>query len=82
MKELEMNPYVVQIDKFVTSLEKLSHAFLHLEKEKNELTDEQYRNMNEDVKERLCKQCEKRRSAKGMNFCGKYWRRQRITAQN
>ena len=65
MKELEMNPYVVQIDKFVTSLEKLSHAFLHLEKEKNELTDEQYRNMNEDVKERLCKQCEKKTECKG-----------------
>ena len=31
MKELEMNPYVIQIDKFVSSLDKLSMAFLGLE---------------------------------------------------
>ena len=38
MQELEINPYVVQIDKFVHSLDKLSHAFLRMEEEKNAIT--------------------------------------------
>lgn len=31
MQDLEMNPYVIQIDKFVNSLGKLSRVFLDLE---------------------------------------------------
>ena len=42
MSELEMNPYVVQIDKFVTSLGKLSTAFLKLEEPRESLTEEEY----------------------------------------
>lgn len=57
MKELEMNPYVVQIDKFVNSLEKLSHVFLNLEENKSAITEEEYQEMYEDVKERACKNC-------------------------
>lgn len=57
MKELEMNPYVIQIDKFVNSLEKLSRAFLHLEDKQDDITEESYQRMCEEVKERVCKQC-------------------------
>ncbi len=57
MKELEMNPYVIQIDKFVSSVEKLSHAFLHLDTGKNVITEEEYHNMCDDVKERVCRNC-------------------------
>ena len=42
MSELEMNPYVVQIDKFVTSLGKLSDAFLNLEEKRTSFTEEEY----------------------------------------
>lgn len=60
MKELEMNPYVVQIDKFVKSLDKLSHVFLHLEEDKEQLTEEEYKKMCEDVRDRVCKTCEQK----------------------
>ncbi len=57
MRELEMNPYVIQIDKFASSLEKLSHAFLNLEKKDSDITEEEYQDMCEDVRERVCKNC-------------------------
>ena len=60
MKELEMNPYVVQIDKFVTSLGKLSDAFLSLEEKRTILTDEEYQGICDDVRERVCKQCDRK----------------------
>ncbi len=59
MRELEMNPYVIQMDKFVTSLEKLSHAFLHLEDKHHTITEEIYQGMQEEIKERVCRQCER-----------------------
>lgn len=64
MKEIEMNPYVIQMDKFVTSLEKLSYAFLHLEDKQEEITEEMYQGMREDVKERVCKNCERNETCK------------------
>lgn len=57
MKDLEMNPYVIQIDKFVNSLEKLSHVFLSLEERKTLFTEEEYKEMCEDVSEKVCKHC-------------------------
>lgn len=60
MKELEMNPYVVQMNKFVTSLEKLSNAFLSLEEKGTTFTKEQYGEMCEEVRERVCGQCERK----------------------
>ena len=68
MKELEMNPYVIQIDKFVNSLEKLSRAFLHLEDKQEGITDETYQIMREDVRERVCKQCDHHRSCNDMKL--------------
>ncbi len=60
MKELEMNPYVVQIDKFVTSLGKLSNAFLKLEEPRESLTEDEYQEICNEVRERACKHCERK----------------------
>lgn len=60
MKELGINPYVVQIDKFVTSLEKLSNTFLNLEEKRTSLTEDEYQEMCDDIKERVCKYCERK----------------------
>ena len=68
MQELEINPYVVQIDKFVHSLQKLSHAFLRMEEDKNIMTEEEYYGLREDVKERVCKECERRQVCRGMDM--------------
>lgn len=61
MRELEMNPYVIQIDKFVQSLDKLSKVFLHAEKEELAVTEESLREMKEEVRERVCKSCDRKR---------------------
>lgn len=61
MQNLEMNPYVVQIDKFANSLNKLSQTFLCTREERGEITDEAVRELCEDVKERVCKGCERRK---------------------
>lgn len=68
MEELELNPYVIQMDKFVNSLAKLSHAFLHLEDKQEGITDETYQVMREDVRERVCKQCDHHRSCNDMKM--------------
>ena len=60
MSELEMNPYVVQIDKFVTSLGKLSDAFLNLEEKRTSFTEEEYQEICDEVRERACKHCERK----------------------
>ena len=58
MKELEMNPYVIQIHKFVNSLEKLSQAFLKMGESSIGITEEEYQEIYENVRERVCKECE------------------------
>lgn len=63
-----MNPYVVQIDKFVGSLNKLSHAFLHMEEDKNVITEEEYQGIREDVRERVCKGCERKKVCHGVDM--------------
>lgn len=57
VKELEMNPYVIQIDKFVSSLEKLSEMFLNLEEKKTSFTEEEVREMCSQVCEKVCYGC-------------------------
>ena len=56
MRELEMNPYVVQIDKFVDSLGKLSRFFLSLEDRKPLFFEVEEREASEDMKERMWEQ--------------------------
>lgn len=65
MKELEMNPYVIQIDKFVNSLGKLSEVFLKLQQDRDEMTEEEYQNIYDDVRDRACKNCEQRSNCYG-----------------
>ena len=57
MKELEMNPYVIQIDKFVSSLQKLSKTFLNLEKQQDLFTEGAMQQMCERVCEMTCDHC-------------------------
>lgn len=51
------NPYVVQIDKFVNSLEKLSKVFLQLEGKRSLFAKTEVEEMYEKVKERVCRRC-------------------------
>ena len=68
MQELKMNPYVVQIDKFVSSLDKLSEAFLRMEETNSVMTEEEYQGIREDVRERVCKGCERRKVCYGTDM--------------
>lgn len=61
MQKVEMNPYVVQIDKFANSLDKLSRTFLKSEVNREMITDEGLQKLCEDVKEKVCKSCERRK---------------------
>ena len=56
MRELEMNPYVIQIDKFVNSLGKLSRFFLSLEEKKPLFFEEEDWNTSEDMRDKLWEQ--------------------------
>ena len=57
MKDLEMNPYVIQIDKFVNSLGKLSRVFLDLEEKKSFFSEEELKSMCERVCGKVCAEC-------------------------
>lgn len=54
---LEANPYVIQIDRFVNSLEKLSKVFLQLERKHDLFTKKEMEAMYDKVKERVCSHC-------------------------
>lgn len=56
MRELEMNPYVIQIDKFVNSLGKLSRFFLSLEDRKPLFFEVEDWEASEDMKEKMWEQ--------------------------
>ncbi len=57
VKELEMNPYVIQIDKFVNSIEKLSKMFLELEEKKSFFNDAELEKMFGQVCNKTCAKC-------------------------
>ena len=57
MRELKMNPYVIQIDKFVNSLEKLSKMFLNLEQRREIFTEEEVILMCDRICDMTCKNC-------------------------
>lgn len=54
---LEMNPYVIQIDKFVTSLDKLSKFFLRLEGARMLPEKEEIEDMYEKIEKKVCENC-------------------------
>lgn len=57
MKDLQMNPYVIQIDKFVSSIEKLSKMFLELEEQKTGFSEAELEEMFVQVCQKTCKNC-------------------------
>ena len=59
-KELFVNPYVIQMDKFAGSLKHLSETFLGLEKGRRTLTGEEIDEMFGAVSEKVCQGCEKK----------------------
>ena len=51
-QEVFVNPYVIQMDKFASSLEHLSRTFLNMEKYKGTLSKEELDEMFEKVTDR------------------------------
>lgn len=64
-KEIFMNPYVVQMDKFADSLKHLSRTFLKLEGYKGTFTRDELEEMFEKVTDKVCANCEKREECLG-----------------
>lgn len=58
--ELEMNPYVLQIDKLVRSLGKLSEMSLKLEEPVAYVSGKDYEQICTQVREQVCQHCEHR----------------------
>lgn len=54
------NPYVSQVDKFATSMEKLSHIFLRLEQKEEDVLREESEDLYQAVKERVCQGCHRK----------------------
>ncbi len=57
MKELEMNPYVIQMDKYVKSLEKLSKVFTELEETTSFFSETQLKQICDRVCQKTCRDC-------------------------
>lgn len=59
-KELFLNPYVYQMDKFADSLKQLSKRFLSLESSRSTLTAEELDKMFEEITGKVCEGCKNR----------------------
>ena len=59
-KDLFVNPYVAQMDRFAGSLKHLSDVFLGLEKKRRTFTGEEIGGMAAGVSEKVCAGCERR----------------------
>lgn len=64
-KEVFMNPYVVQMDKFADSLKHLAKTFLSLEKYKGTLSKDELEEMYQRITKRVCIDCENRETCLG-----------------
>ena len=64
---LFLNPYVVQMDKFAESLNRLSKKFLLLEGIRGTLTEDELEDMFCKVTDKVCDRCEKRLECLGEN---------------
>lgn len=60
MSRWEGNPYVAQVDRLVTSLEKLSHTFLRLDEKGDNLVREEADDLYHYVSERVCEHCHRK----------------------
>lgn len=59
-RELFVNPYVVQMDRFADSLKHLSETFLRLEERRRTFTGDEIEEMFVRVSEKVCAGCEKK----------------------
>lgn len=66
-KEIFMNPYVVQMDKFAESLTRLSGTFLKLEGYRGSFTAEELQDMFEKITGKVCKNCDNHKECLGEN---------------
>ena len=64
-KEVFLNPYVIQMDKFADSLKKLSKTFFNLEHYKRTFSDEEIGNMFQKVTGKVCASCDRRQQCLG-----------------
>lgn len=71
-KELFLNPYVLQMDKFADSLIHLSKTFLTLEGYKGAFSGEELDHMFSKVTEKVCEDCENRQECLGENKIDTY----------
>lgn len=71
-KEVFLNPYVMQMDKFADSLIRLSKTFLTLEGYKGTFSGEELDNMFSKVTGKVCEDCEKRKECLGENKIDTY----------
>ena len=72
------NPYVIQVDKFAGSLQKLSVAFSKLEDYRATFTSEENDDIFERVTQKVCRECEKREHCLGENRVQTYRMMQEI----
>lgn len=64
-KEVFLNPYVIQVDKFAESLKHLSNTFLKLEDYRSTFTKEENEDMFKKITEKVCANCENRAECLG-----------------
>lgn len=69
---LHISPYVAQIERFADSVKQLSQTFLLMEERKKTFTGEEVDRMFEQVREKVCGQCEKCSWCWGENFVHTY----------
>ena len=67
MNDLVINPYVIQMDKFVTSLKKLSQVFLDMEENPLFFSEEEIRQICDRIFEKTCDKCENAELCLGRN---------------
>lgn len=60
MSTWEGNPYVAQVDRLVTSLEKLSHTFLGLDDKEENFVREEADDLYHHVSEKVCEHCHRK----------------------
>ena len=64
-KEIFLNPYVIQMDKFADSLKKLSGMFLNLEQYRGTFSDEEISDMFQRITGKVCTACDRRQECLG-----------------
>lgn len=69
---LHTSPYVAQIERFADSVKQLSQTFLLMEERKKTFTGEEVDGMFDQVREKVCGQCEKCNWCWGENFVHTY----------